>query len=105
MLLPRFRSGSVSGYECPSDLYLPLCLQKHIDDSRGSCLSSESELDSSEHDEDKPSYSDDSNSPELQEWHGFQDTTSDSVNCDGESKPVLYSDRRPVPAPSSSGTS
>ena len=84
---------------------LTIYLQKHIGHSpRGSDLSSESELDSSKQDEDRRGYSDDSRSTELEEWHGFQDTTVDSVDRDGELEPALSSDSRPVPVPSSSGT-
>jgi hypothetical protein len=76
-------------------------LQKHLDHtSHGSGLSSESELDSSKQDKD----ADDNRSAELEEWHGFQDTTSDAADRDGESEPALSSDSRPVPVPSSSGT-
>lgn len=82
---------------------LTIYLQKHLDHSYGSGLSSESELDSSEQDEDERRYSDDSRFAELEEWHGFQDTTSDSADRD-ESEPALSSDSRPVPVPSSSGT-
>jgi hypothetical protein len=80
-------------------------LQKHLDHtSHGSGLSSESELDSIKQDEDERRYSDDSRSAEPEEWHGFQDTTFDSADRDGESEPALSSDSRPVPVPSSSGT-
>lgn len=82
---------------------LTIYLQKHIGHpSRGSDLSSESELDSSKQDDDKMGYSDDSRSAELEEWHGFQDTTFDSADHDGELEPALSSDS--VPVPSSSGT-
>ena len=84
---------------------LTIYLQKHIGhSSRGSDLSSESELDSSKQDEDRRGYSDDSRSAELEEWHGFQDTTFDSADRDGELEPALSSDSRQVPVPSSSGT-
>jgi hypothetical protein len=84
---------------------LTIYLQKHLGHtSHGSGLSSESELDSSKQAEDERRYSDDSRSAELEEWHGFQDTTSDSADRDGESEPALSSDSRPVPVPSSSGT-
>jgi hypothetical protein len=84
---------------------LTICLQKRLShSSHGSGLSSESELDSSKQYEDERRYSDDSRSAELEEWHGFQDTTFDSANHDGESEPALSSDSRPVPVPSSSGT-
>ena len=79
-------------------------LQKYVDhSSHGSGLSSELELDSSKQDEDEKRYSDGRGSAELEEWHGFQDTTFDSADCNGESEPPL-SDPLPVPAPSSSGT-
>jgi hypothetical protein len=78
---------------------LTIYLQKNLGhSSRGSGLSSESELDSSKQDEDERRYSDDSRSAELEEWHGFQDTTSDSADRDVESEPALSS------VPSSSGT-
>ncbi len=107
MLLPHVRSGCVLGYECLSNVDLPLCHQKYSDESsRGSGLSSESELDSSEQGEDAGGHSDDGGSAELEEWHGFQDTAFDSADRDdGESKPVLSSDSRPAPVPPSSGTS
>jgi hypothetical protein len=83
---------------------LTIYLQKHLNHtSHGSSLSSESELDSSKQDEDERRYSDDSRS-ELEEWHGFQDTTFDSADHDRELEPALSSDSRPVSAPSSSGT-
>jgi len=81
---------------------LTIYLQKHLGhSSHGSGLSPESELDSSKQDEDEKRYSDDSRSAELEEWHGFQDTTFDSTDRDGESEPALFSDSRPVPVPSS----
>ena len=84
---------------------LTIYLQKHLDHtSHGSGLSSESELDSSKQDEDERRLSDDSRSAELEEWHGFQDKTFDSADCDGESEPALSFDSPPVPVPSSSGT-
>ena len=84
---------------------LIIYLQKHLGHTpHGSDLSSESELDSSEQDQDERRHSDDSRSAELEEWHGFQDTTPDSADHDGESEPALSSDSRPVPVPSSSGT-
>jgi hypothetical protein len=84
---------------------LTIYLQKHLGhSSHGSGHSSESELDFSEQDEDERRYSDDSRSAELEEWRGFQDTTFDSADRDGESEPALSPDFRPVPVPSSSGT-
>jgi nucleolar MIF4G domain-containing protein 1 len=87
------------------DATTPLPVRKHLNHtSHGSSLSSESELDSSKQDEDERRYSDDSRS-ELEEWHGFQDTTFDSADHDRELEPALSSDSRPVSAPSSSGAS
>ena len=87
------------------DATLTIYLQKHLSySSHGSSLSSESELDSGKQDEDEGRNSDDSRSAELEEWHGFQDTTLDSADRDRESEPALSSDSRPVPVPSSSGT-
>lgn len=78
---------------------LNIYFQKYIDHtSHGSGHSSDSELDSSEQDEDERRYSDDSRSAEL-EWHGFQDTIFDSSDPDGESEPALSYDSRPVPVP------
>jgi hypothetical protein len=83
---------------------LTIYLQKYLDHpSHGSGLSSESELDYSKQDQDERRYSDGRRSVEFEEWHGFQDTTFDSADCDGEPEPAL-SDSRPVPVPSSSGT-
>jgi hypothetical protein len=92
-------------YKCPSKVHLPLCLQKHAGDSYGSRLSSESDLVSSEQGEDEGRYVDDRRSAELEEWHGFQNTTFDSANHDKGSEPGPSSDSRPVLAKSSSGTS
>ena len=86
---------------------LTIYLQKHVSyssESHGLSLSSESEPDSSKQDEDEGRNSDDSRSAELEEWHGFQDTTVDSADRDRESEPALSSDSRPVPAPPSLGT-
>ena len=84
---------------------LTIYLQKHLSySSHGSSLSSESEPDSSKQDEDEGRNSDDGRSAELEEWHGFQDTTLDSADRDMESEPALSSDSRPVPAPPSLGT-
>ena len=83
---------------------LTVYLQKHVSYSLGSSLPSESEPDSIKQDEDERRNSDDSRSAELEEWHGFQDTTVDSADRDRESEPALSSDSRPVPAPPSLGT-
>ena len=92
------------GQKCPSKTHLPLCLQKHLGDSSyGSRLSSESDLVSSEQSEDGGGSSDDSRSTVPEEWHGFQNTTSDSANHDGE--PGSSSDSRLVLAIFSSGMS
>jgi hypothetical protein len=78
---------------------LTIYLQKHLDHSSHDLgLSSESDLDSGKQDEDERRYSDDSRSDELEEWHGFRDTTFDSADRDGVSV------SGPVPVPSSSGT-
>ena len=78
---------------------LNIYFQKHIDHtSHGSGLSSSSELGPSEQDEDERRYSDDGRSAEL-EWHGFQNTTLDSSDPDGESEPALSYNSRPVPVP------
>ena len=84
---------------------LTIYLQEHLGHTpHGSGLSSKSELDSNKQDEDERRNSDDSMSAELEEWHGFQDTTFHSADRDGESEPALSSDPRPVPVSSSSGT-
>ena len=77
---------------------LTIYLQEHLDHTSHT---SQLELDSSKQDEDD---SDNSRSAELEEWHGFQDTTSDSADRDGEPKPALSFDSRPFSVPSSSGT-
>ncbi|KAF8501675.1 hypothetical protein F5888DRAFT_1259735 [Russula emetica] len=85
------------------DATTPLPVRKHLGHaSHGSGLSSESKLGSSKQDEHERRYSDDSKSAELEEWHGFQDTTFDSADRDGESEPALSFDSLPVPVPSSS---
>jgi len=83
----------------------PLSVRKHAGDSYGSRLSSESDLVSSEQGEDEGRYVDDRRSAELEEWHGFQNTTFDSANHDKGSEPGPSSDSRPVLAKSSSGAS